>query len=92
MSSRTAKDDRAKAGSSELTYVLDELRYWQKSYPRGNGTIVRTSSYQAYCLLLRCWFNTTWIGSTIQGSRGSLVKVFRELSSNRRETGWFLST
>jgi len=47
MLSRKAKDNRMKIWSSELTYFFNELRYWQKSYPRGNGTILRKSSYQA---------------------------------------------
>ncbi len=36
--------------------------------------------------------NTSWRWRSFQGFCCSQIKVFRELGSNRRETGWSLST
>lgn len=86
-----AKDGGTKVRSSELMCFMYEIHYWQKSYPRGNGVILGTSSYLTGGLLLRCWLCLSWLCKSSQGLRGSLIKKHHELSSDRRETGRFLS-
>lgn len=49
-----ARDQETKVRFSGLTCPLGEDRYWQKSYPRGNGIIPVSSTYLHRCLLLRC--------------------------------------
>jgi len=42
--------------------------------------------------LMRCRLDTSWRWRSFQGLGCSPIKVSRELGSNRRETGWSLST
>ena len=87
----TARNHDRKLWFSEPIYCFNDIYCWQKSYSRGNGTIHEASTYQFVSLLLRYWLRVSWMCTCIQGLRGSLIKTHLWLSSDRRETGRFLT-
>jgi hypothetical protein len=86
-----ARNHDRKLWFSEPMHCIYDMHCWQKSYSRGNGTIHEASTYQFVSLLLRYWLRVSWICRRIQGLRGSLIKTHLWLSSDRRETGRFLT-
>jgi len=63
-----------------------------KSYAGDNRLIFSKSSYRWKGLAPRCWLNISWRGSTFQGFGCSPIKMLHELSSDRCETGQFISS
>jgi len=83
-----ARVEWSKDWFSEPTNAINEYRWRQKSYLRGNGIINGKSSNLTGWLLLRCRLSTTWSCKNDQGWRSSLLKVERELGWERRKTVW----
>jgi len=79
------------------SYRSDDTRWMghrltDKRYLRDNRLITLERPYRRICLAPRCWLITSWSWSRFQGFGCSPIKVVRELSLERRETVWPLST
>src|SRR5690606_4836334 len=70
----------------------DGYRSTDKRYSRDNRLITPESPYRRSCLVHRCWLVTSWSRKGFQGYSCSLLKVVRELSSERCETVRSLSS
>ncbi len=59
-----------------------------KSYSRDNRLVPPKSSNRRRSSAPRCRLSISWRWRSCQGFSCSLIKMLRELGSNRRETGW----
>lgn len=93
LTARPTSRAEAKAGPSDpLASSWEGQRSSDKSYPGDNRLVPPESSYRRRCSAPRCRLTPSWGCIRSQGSVCSPVKGVHELGSNRRETGWSLST
>jgi Family of unknown function (DUF6467) len=87
LTARPTSQAGTKVGLSDPTVsAWKGRRSTDKSYSRDNRLIVSASSYLRYGLAPRCRLITSWSCSRFRGLSCSLIKVVRELGSERRET------
>ena len=67
-------------------WIWNCRRLTDKSYPGDNRLIPPNSSHRRWWLAPRCRLVTSWRWIRFQGLSCSLIKVARELGSERRET------
>jgi len=71
--------------------VWKSYRSTNKRYARDNRLMMWESPNRTHRLTPRCWLIASWSWKRFQRFGCSPIKAVRELSSNRCETGWFLS-